>query len=238
MSSNQASNAFVLQADQLFQNYLKSYSEANSDLIKASAKLTKIHPTVINLQTEQQAAQIALLDRAQALLNRPISMSLVNRLNFSNNESSGSKRAILSEQLVTTNVAKQGIKAQVNSLDSLIPQLEDRLKKLSQQQSIMEDIRRDVQVAEAVFSSTIAKLDLAKTSVSSSYPEIQILATPSLPEEASGPRTTLVLLGATLGSLFFSSGIIGLWRAKLQQQKQEKHLQEYIEYPEFVEDHY
>lgn len=238
LSSNQASNAFVLQADQLFQNYLKSYSEANSDLIKASAKLTKIHPTVINLQTEQQAAQIALLDRAQALLNRPISMSLVNRLNFSNNESSGSKRAILSEQLVTTNVAKQGIKAQVNSLDSLIPQLEDRLKKLSQQQSIMEDIRRDVQVAEAVFSSTIAKLDLAKTSVSSSYPEIQILATPSLPEEASGPRTNLVLLGATLGSLFFSSGIIGLWRAKLQQQKQEKHLQEYIEYPEFVEDHY
>ena len=238
LSSNQASDAFVLQADPLFQNYLKNYSDANSDLIKATAKLTQAHPTVINLQTEQQAAQTALLKRAQTLLNRPISMALVTRLNFSNNESSGSKRAILSEQLVTTNVAKQGIKAQVNSLDAQIPQLEQRLKKLSQQQAVMEDIRRDVQVAEAVFSSTIAKLDLAKTSVSSSYPQIQILATPSLPEEASGPRKNLVLLGATLGSLFFSSGIIGLWKSKLQQQKQEKHLREYIEYPEFVEDYY
>ncbi len=238
LSSNQASDAFVLQADQLFQNYLKNYSEANGQLIKERARLTAAHPTVINLETEQQAAQTALLNRAQALLNRPINMSLVNRLNFSNNESSGSKRAILSEQLVTTNVQKQGIRAQVNSLDTQIPQLEERLKKLSQQQSIMEDIRRDVQVAEAVFSSTIAKLDLAKTSVSSSYPEIQILATPSLPDEASGPRKNLVLLGATLGSLLFSSGIIGLWRTRMQQQKQEKHLQEYIEYPEFVEDYY
>jgi uncharacterized protein involved in exopolysaccharide biosynthesis len=238
LSSNQASDAFVLQADQLFQNYLRNYSEANSQLIKESSRLTAAHPTVINLQTEQQASQTALLNRAQALLNRPISMTLVNRLNFSNNESSGSKRAILSEQLVTTNVAKQGIKAQVNALDTQIAQLEERLKRLSDQQAVMEDLRRDVQVAEAVFSSTIAKLDLAKTTVSSSYPEIQMLATPSLPEEASGPRKNLVLLGATLGSLLFSSGIIGLWRSKLQQQEQEKHLREYIEYPEFVEDYY
>lgn len=238
LSSNQASDAFILQADQLFQNYLKTYSEANSELIKARAKLTAAHPTVINLETEQQAAQTALLKRAQTLLNRPINMALVTRLNFSNNESSGSKRAILSEQLVTTNVAKQGIKAQVNALDTQIPQLEQRLKRLSQQQSVMEDMKRDVQVAEAVFSSTIARLDLAKTTVSSSYPQIQILATPSLPEETSAPRKNLVLLGATLGSLLFTSGIIGLWRIKLQQQKQEKHLQEYIEYPEFVEDYY
>ncbi|AFY58137.1 hypothetical protein Riv7116_5771 [Rivularia sp. PCC 7116] len=238
LSSNQASDAFVLQADTLFQNYLNTYSEANSELLKASAKLTKAHPTVINLRTEQQAARNALLNRAKALLNRPVSMPLINRLNFSNKESSGSKRAILSEQLVTTSVEKQGIKAQVNALNSEIPKLEERLKKLSQQQSVMEDLKRDVQVAEAVFSSTIAKLDLAKSSVSSSYPQIQPLATPSLPTEEAGVQKPLVLLGAALGSLLFSSGIIGLWKAKLQQQKQQRHLQEYIEYPEFVEDYY
>ena len=68
LSSSQASDAFVLQADPLFQNYLKNYSDANSDLIKATAKLTQDHPTVINLQTEQQAAQIALLKRAQTIV--------------------------------------------------------------------------------------------------------------------------------------------------------------------------
>lgn len=238
LSSNQASDAFILQADPLFQNYLKNYSEANSQLITSSAKLTSAHPTIINLQTEQQASQNALLARAQALLNRPISMSLINRLNFSNNESSGSKRAILSEQLVTTSVEKQGTKAQVETLDAQISQLEQRLQKLSQQQSVMEDLKRDVQVAEAVFSSTIAKLDLAKTTVSASYPQIQILAKPSLPAEASGPRKNLVLLGATFGSLLLTSGIIGLWKRQSQQQKQKQNqLGEYIEYPEFVEDY-
>ncbi len=238
LSSNQASDAFVLQADPLFQNYLKNYSEANSKLITLSARLLPAHPTVINLKTEQQAAQSALLNRAQALLNRQIGMPLINRLNFSNNESSGSKRAILSEQLVTTSVERRGIQAQVNTLDDQIPQLEERLKSLSKQQSVIEDLKRDVQVAEAVFSSTIAKLDLARTSVSASYPQIQPLGKPTLPSEASGLKTTLVLLGATLGSLLLSSGIIGLWKNKSEQKKQDKHLQEYIEYPEFVEDYY
>ncbi len=238
LSSNQASDAFVLQADQLFQNYLRSYSEANSKLISLTAKFLPTHPTVVNIQTEQQAAENALLNRAQALLNRPISMASINRLNFSNNESSGSKRAILSEQLVTTSVEKQGITAQIGALDGEISQLERRLQQLSQQQSVMEDLKRDVQVAEAVFSSTIAKLDLARTSVSSSYPQIQILTLPSLPAEPAGPRKTLVLLGATLGSLFFSSGIIGLWKGKSQQGKQENQFREYLEYPEFIEDYY
>ncbi|MEM9925684.1 MAG: hypothetical protein AAF915_18375 [Cyanobacteria bacterium P01_D01_bin.50] len=239
LSSNQASDAFVLQADPLFQNYLKNFSEANSKLITLSAKFLPTHPTLINIRTEQQAAQNALLNRAQALLNRPINMALINRLNFSNNESSGSKRAILSEQLVNTSVEKEGITGQINALNEQIPNLEKRLQQLSQQQSVMEDFKRDVQVAEAVFSSTIAKLDLARTSVSASYPQIQILARPSLPKEAAGPRKNLVLLGATLGSLFFSSGIIGLWKQrKSQQQKQESKFSEYLEYPEYIEDYY
>ena len=233
LSSNQASDAFVLQADPLFQNYLKNYSEANSKLISLSAKFLPTHPTILNIKLEQKTAQSGLLNRAQALLNRPISMALINRLNFSNNESSGSKRAILSEQLVKASVDKQGIQAQVNALDKQILQLEQRLQKLSQQKSVMEDLKRDVQVAEAVFSSTIARLDLARTSVSASYPQIQLIATPSLPTEASN-RKTLVLLGATLGSLLFTSGIIGLYKHKLQQKNQ---LREYIEYPEFIEDY-
>lgn len=238
LSSNQASDAFVLQADPLFQNYLKNYSEANSKLITLSAKFLPTHPTLFNIKTEQQTAQIALLNRAQALLNRPITMAFINQLNFSNNESSGSRRAILSEQLVTTSVETKGITAQINALDIQIPQLERRLQKLSQQQSVMEDLKRDVQVAEAVFSSTITKLDLARTNLSASYPQIQILAKPSLPSKPAGPTKNLVLLGATLGSLFFSSGIIGLWKAKSQQQKQQNKFKEYVEYPEFIEDYY
>lgn len=241
LSSNQASDAFVLQADPLFQNYLNNYSEANSRLISLSARFLPAHPTLINIKQEQQVAQNALLKRAQALLNRPITMSLINRLNFSNDVSSGSKRAILSEQLVTTSVEKQGMEAQIYALNSQISQLEQRLQKLSQQKSVMEDFKRDVQVAEAVFSSTIAQLDLARTSVSASYPQIQLIATPSLPTKASGVRKPLVLLGATLGSLLFTAGIVGLYKRKLQQQNpqnQQNQFREYVEYPEFVEDYY
>jgi uncharacterized protein involved in exopolysaccharide biosynthesis len=70
---------------------------------------------------------------------------------------------------------------------------------------------RDVQIAEAVFSSTLARLDLSKSNVSSSYPQIQIFTEPTIPTAASAPNKKLVLLGAALGSLFCTNGLLLLW---------------------------
>lgn len=211
LSSQEASDAFVLQADTLFQKYLENYNEAKAKMIVLSAKFLNDHPTVVAQQAEVDSSELALKNRAESLLKRPFNMANIDKLNFSNNESSGTKRSVLSEQLVTTLVEKQGLQAQVQALDKQITELENRLKILSQRQIVVEDLKRDVQVAEAVFSSTIARLDLAKSSISSSYPQTQITSKPSLPDEPAGPKKELVLLGAGVGSLLLTSGLIGLW---------------------------
>ena len=215
LSSEQAGDAFVLQADQLFQKYLLSYNDAKSKSVILEAKFLPSHPSVINQNAEVQQAELALTNRAKILLKRPFDITAIEQFNFSDNESSGPKRAALSEKLVTTDVEKQGLRAQILGLNQQIGQLEYRLKVLSQRQSKLEDLKRDVQIAEAVFSSTIARLDMAKSSVSSAYPQIQLLSHPSLPESGTGANRNLVLLGAGFGSILLSSGLARLLQNKV-----------------------
>jgi uncharacterized protein involved in exopolysaccharide biosynthesis len=210
LSPQQAADAFFLQTDPVFQKYLQNYSEANANLLALSAKFLAEHPTVVSERLKRDNAEAAVVSRAESLLKRSFNIASVDKLNFSG--ATGSSRAMLSQQMVATQGDMQGLTAQAQELEQQIHQLESRLKILSQQESKLEDLKRDVQVAEAVFSSSIAKLDLGKSSISASYPQIQVLSQPSLPEESAGPKKNLLLLGATLGSLFCTSGILTLWR--------------------------
>ena len=212
LSPQQAGNAFTLQTDPLFQKYLRDYSEANAKLIALNAKFLANHPNVITQKAERDEAESALVSRAGILLGRPVNLASIQQLNMSNSDPSGAGRAVLSQQLVTANVDQQGLEAQVKGIDQQLGQLETRLKRLSQQQSKLEDLRRDVQIAEAVFSSTIARLDLSRSSLSASYPDTQVLSPPSLPEGKPGGKKNLVFAGAAVGSLFISSGIFSFWR--------------------------
>jgi uncharacterized protein involved in exopolysaccharide biosynthesis len=81
----------------------------------------------------------------------------------------------------------------------------------------LDALKRDLQIAEAVFSSTLARLDIGRSNASGSYPLLQLLAEPSLPEAPSSPPPQLVLLGATLGSLFLTMGLVLLWRRQQRQ---------------------
>ncbi|NJL09982.1 MAG: hypothetical protein HC908_06775 [Calothrix sp. SM1_7_51] len=159
-----------------------------------------------------------MLDRASSILNQQVDLATINKLNLSNSDPSKS-RANLYQHLLVVQSEKTGIQSQAKALDEQIAQLEERLAKLSQQESKLEDLKREVQIAEAVFSSTIARLDLAKSSTSASYPEIQIFSPPSLPTIPTSPKTTLALLASSGGSLFTSIGMIVLTLGKKQKLK-------------------
>ncbi|KYC39246.1 hypothetical protein WA1_31380 [Scytonema hofmannii PCC 7110] len=208
LSSQEASYAFILQGDTLFQKYLQSYNEAKSQLITLSAKFLFNHPIVVTQKAELRSAETSLISRARLLLKRPVSMAAINKINFGNTDASGAKRTDLSEKLVTASVETRGLQAQVKTLDKEITALEARLKMLSQRQSVIEDLKRDVQVYEAVFSSTIARLDLTKARVSASYPQIQVMSKPSLPENPTAPKKEFVVLGALLGSVLLTGGMV------------------------------
>jgi uncharacterized protein involved in exopolysaccharide biosynthesis len=90
----------------------------------------------------------------------------------------------------------------------------------------LENLQRDVKIAEAVFSSSLTKQELSKSNISAAYPPASLVAKPNLPEEPSAPQKNLVLLGTALSSLFFSSGIALLWLRDRKFQKM-REIQEY-----------
>jgi uncharacterized protein involved in exopolysaccharide biosynthesis len=214
LSAEQAANAFLLQADAQLQQNLKDYSDASSSLNIISSQLGPIHPAVLNERAKRDAARAALLARGKSLLGESISLQELVHLNLKSNPATvgSAPREDLFKQVITTQVSQQGFVRQSQELGQQISQLEKRLAGLGQKASKLGELEREVKVSEAVFTSTLARLDIGKIDPLSAYPNIQTFAEPSLPETPSSPKTQFVLFGATLSSILISTGLILLWR--------------------------
>jgi uncharacterized protein involved in exopolysaccharide biosynthesis len=211
ISPQQAAEAFSLSADQLFQKNLLDYSEASAALNVLSNQFGPNHPVMVRERTRQEAARTAMLQRGSTILGRPVNQTTLAQLNLGDGEQRSSARENLFQQTVSAQVDRQGLAAQAAELDRQIAQLEGRLRQMTQYGSRLEALSRDVAIAEVVFSSTIARLDLSQSDIYGSYPQIQLINEPSLPASAASPRTELVLLGTAVGSLLITMGIIALW---------------------------
>ena len=83
--------------------------------------------------------------------------------------------------------------------------------KLVKQASVLADLQRDLRVAEAVFSSALARIDTNKADPFASYPLVQTLEEPSLPEQRSSPSVLIVIASALGSSILFLIGFGLLW---------------------------
>jgi uncharacterized protein involved in exopolysaccharide biosynthesis len=211
LSSQQASEAFLIQSDQILQANLKNYSEATAALEVLTAKFGPNHPQVVKETKRQQSAGQALLQRGQVLLGKPVDQETLVGLSLTTN---GAGRDPLFQSLVTFQAEQRGLKGQIKALDQQITPLEERLETLAQRQSTLENLKRDSQIAEAVFASTIAKLDLGQGDIFSAYPLVQMAVEPDLPSAATSPKKGIILAGATIGSVFTTLGLTLLWIRK------------------------
>lgn len=221
VSAKQANDAFLLQADPLFQQTLKNYSDISANLATLETRFTPDAPTVVAERAKQQAVRESLIRQGQSLLNQSINPESLDSLNL-NNANSPSAREVLLQELVTAQADQQGYLAQAEEADRQIAQLEDRLRTLVQLRSQTDALERDLQIAEATFSSKLTQVDVNRSNVYDSYPQIQILTEPSLPEDPSSPKTTLALAGAVLGSLLVSTGLTSHWLYQIKKGKGRK----------------
>ncbi|EAQ74180.1 MULTISPECIES: hypothetical protein [unclassified Synechococcus] len=212
LSSSQAADAFLLQNDGVFQQNLREYSEASASLKVLSGRFGVNHPRVVKERKRQESAMAALLRRSRSLLSRSLSSAELARLALASSGASG--RDTLLQGLVTVQADLQGVQGRILGLDRAIASLEARLGRLSQRQSNLDTLKRDVQIAEAVFASTLTKLDLGQGELFSAYPLVQMVVDPELPQKSSSPKVGFVLAGAVLGSVFSSLGLWLLWVRK------------------------
>ncbi|MCM1984695.1 response regulator [Lyngbya confervoides] len=216
LSPQQAVDAVALKSDPLFQKYLSAYSNANSALIDLTAQYSDAHPSVANKQEERANAQARLQEQARTILGRLISLPELSQLSLETGVGT-SERSELFQQLIQLQSEERGLNAQAQGLKTQIQRLEIRLKDLNQKAARLTSLQRDVQRAEAVFSSTATRLDLSNSNPSATYPPITVVAPPNLPDEPSAPKTKLAIAGLVMSSLFICSAIAMLiWRTRRQ----------------------
>lgn len=211
LSPAEATDAFKLQVDQIFQQNLKDYSEATAILKVQLSKFGRNNPRILKEIKRQNAANQALNQRAIVLLGRAASARTLIQLALAGTSSG---RDSLFQTLVNYQSEASGAASQVGKLDQQISALEGRLRWMSQRQSTLENLKRNEQIAEAVFASTLAKLDLGQANIFAAFPLIQIAVEPSLPEKATSPKKGLVLAGSAFGSIMTTAGLWILWIRK------------------------
>lgn len=211
LSASEAADALMLNSDPQFQEYLSSYSQASTKLIKLQAKYLSGHPSVTAQQTEKDDIQAELYRRGESLLGAPFSEAILKTLNTNSNNFSESQRARLFEELISLQADQKGLENQARELNRQITSLETKLATLTRYASELEKLQRDVQLTEAVFSSTATRADLNKSQISAAYPPVSLISQPNLAKESTALNKKFVFLGSFFASLLLTTGLTTLW---------------------------
>ncbi|CAA7627700.1 hypothetical protein MCP1_70049 [Candidatus Terasakiella magnetica] len=158
ITASGAADALALQSDPVFRGLLGSYAEATQ---KLSANLTKWgdeHPEVMAARGQRDAAQTDMRKRARQLIGR-IDDKLLKYLEAD----AGRNQADLLQRLVSVGSEATGYGRQAQELESRIAVLRERVVSKSNDAAILEDLMRDLQLAEAVFRTALARIDTGKT---------------------------------------------------------------------------
>ncbi|MFT6006139.1 MAG: hypothetical protein ACI9SX_001111, partial [Pseudoalteromonas tetraodonis] len=73
-----------------------------------------------------------------------------------------------------------------------------RIKSHTQSAATLADLQRDHQIAEAIFRSSLAKLDTSRLDIYATYPLTQLLTQPGATIERDRLKTKLVILASIL----------------------------------------
>jgi len=95
-----------------------------------------------------------------------------------------------------------------------VGQAEAEIGRLSVDAATLENLKKDHLVAEAVFTSAVARLDTNKSDLYSSYPMVQMMAAPDLPTERSQPQFIIALAAGIIGTLLVLLAGAATWVRK------------------------
>lgn len=196
-----------LQQDPLFRQLAKQWAEASARLTSHRARWGEKHEKVVNARDEERVLYGALSARARALAP-DIDATTAQLL------AQGSSEPDLYRRLVELHTKRRGMDDEIASLEHSIVEQERLLERSTTDASNLEDLKRRHQVATAVFTTALAKADIGKSDRFSSYPLVQLLAEPTLPDRPDTLGRNLALLGAAAASLFSFFGLFLLWIRK------------------------
>ena len=202
ITPEQASEILMLQSDQGINAMLARQAELDTEIAAMRMKLASSHPKMQKLQKQADALAAELhtqLETRTRHLNRMDSGQILPLLRQEARSSV--------EHFIQTLASRKGLDNQASALAEKLKEFENRLSRHSQDAARLADLIRDHQIAEAIFSSALAKIDTGKLDVYATYPLTQLLTEPGLPARPVRLYKLMVIAGAILGSILYITGI-------------------------------
>lgn len=210
-------DSYSLQGDPAYQQLFDTYGRLSAEFSEVSGQLGARHPLVLAKGAELGSAQAALQQRGSFLLGRSVDQATLVRIApLGIDPQTSILRGELFRESVVNQADRESLISQNQTLASEINQMEARLGQLSQEKFVVDRLRQNLQLAEAIFTSTLARLDLNEEDIYSLYPPIQLVTEPSLPNEGDrvSPSAKTILLGALAGSFIITLGLLLYWYEK------------------------
>lgn len=209
LTADQAGVLLMLQRDVLLQRLLKDRAEVSGALAEANARWGPNHPRVVSARASRDRFYEAVLRRVSEVATLPVKdyeRWLV--------AAGADLKESHFDQLVTAQAELESLNQRFDELDRHITEQEVLLESTLRDAAILEDLTRKRQVATAVFTTALAKVDIGKSDPFASYPLVQLLTAPTLPDSPDRVGTILAIGGGIVGSLFCLVGLTLLWLRK------------------------
>ena len=195
-----------LKSDPEFQQLAERHAALSSDAEQKSASLGADHADRALVDSERQSVRAAMATRG-VLLTGMTAQKVLESLDV--NVSEGRSQLLVG--MIDADAQSAGSGAALRQMQSELGARRRGAPALVTQASELTDLVREQRIAEAVFSSALARLDTNKQDRFASYPLVQVLEAPSLPRTQSSPSVMLAIIGAIASSFLVLFGVTLLW---------------------------
>jgi uncharacterized protein involved in exopolysaccharide biosynthesis len=194
-----AAATLKLFADGSYMALLEETAMREVALVEANARFGIRHPVVVASRNARDQASARTLQLALNVTGLDVETLVGLDL------APQGTRADLLAELVRKQVELTAATEQLSTLEQQYSSGQTDIDRLAIPAADLQDLERDFSISEAIFASAIARAQSTKSDVYASYPLVQVLENPSLPDRPSSPNRKMAVgagIAATLMLLF------------------------------------
>ncbi|UDL07033.1 hypothetical protein [Marinobacter sp. CA1] len=206
--------AIALRNDTIFQKKLARHAEIHAQIAAMNGIWGEKHPQMAQLKAAHREIERQLMRQGRRTTRNAL-LSTFELIELGSQ--SGQNQPLI--ELLTLYSEMNGLQQQIEAENEFINELQEKIRQSAEDSVALENLSRKQQVATAVFSTALAKLDISSADRFSSYPLVQMLASPTLPQTPDRLHTKLALVGGIGASLATSFGLLLMWIRKPWLQK-------------------
>lgn len=204
-----AGQAFTVQSDAEFRGYLRELNESASLMSEYASRWGDQHPKYKSVSMRYEHARVALLERSRNVLGVQSAELL-----YQADLQSMPNQAQLYSDLVSSYAQLRGAESMVTQIENDLKVVADKLRIYSREAAQLEKLQLEYKMAEAVYTTAVARLDASKADIFASYPVVQILTNPSDAWTPSSPRNSIAIAAGVGGCFFITMAILVLWQRR------------------------